>query len=80
MYINLLIFCCTSNIKSSLKMCPVASVDVQYLYSFNLIQSVTSRKDWLATTKSVVMTGESVTAQRDGNRGSAGWQPNLGLL
>lgn len=45
MYINLLIFCCTSNIKSSLKMCPVASVDVQYLYSFNLVQSVTSRKD-----------------------------------
>lgn len=35
--------------------------------------SVTARKDWLTTIKSVVTTGETVTAV---NRGRTGWQPN----
>ncbi len=39
--------------------------------------SVTARKDWMTTMKSVVTTGESVTARRDGNQGRTGWQPNL---
>lgn len=48
-----------------------------YLHSVNLIQSVTTRKGWLTTMKSMVTTGESVTARKDGNWGRMGWQPNF---
>ena len=48
-----------------------------YLHSEYPERSVTARKDWMTTMKSVVTTGESVTARRDGNRGRAGRHPNL---
>lgn len=41
---------------------------------------MTARKDWMTTMNSVVTTGESVTARRDGNRGRTGQQPNLHSL
>ncbi len=39
-------------------------------------ESVTTRKDWLTTQNRGMMTGESVTARRNGNRGRKGWQPD----
>lgn len=48
--------------------------------SYNLILSVTTRKDWVTAMKSMVTTGDPVTARRDGDRGRTGWQPNLCAL
>lgn len=56
---------------TSLKMCSDASVIGVHTQQTEL--AVTARKDWKTTMKGVVITGESRTAQRDGNWGRMGW-------
>lgn len=65
---------------TSLTMCPVRGSEEPYLINYFPEKSVTTRKDWMTTTKRVVTIGESMTARIDGTQGQKGQQPSLHSL